>query len=1173
MKSNKKGVTVGHIIIIIALIAFMLYAIGLKFITMQDFPDTLEDSVAISNSYHSYVELHDVLNDIAKYSYDFALFDFTNNGALSSSNTVKDNIYLSGDKHFLGYNKWIYYSDVVEDQELGREEESTEEEETPYKLSSPSEKYIGQYSSNYYNTYLTLMGDLYEDYIFPNASFSAKIKKKDSDYQVVLSDDEAASIPIFDKAMIYESYKNINLDIASGFTSSKYDAGYASVNLFSPLAKDYKFDTFPIRRDTIVLTSCFGDRTVYIGNQGTKCHGGIDIRASANELVYSVESGVVDQVQRTGTTTYIRIRHNNGLYTRYLHVIALPNINIGDSVTKGQAIAKIEPNGNHLHFEVNVPVSILDISQYNDRDFCTSQEINPSAIIRRLNSGLYALDPLAFFTDDIRLTKKDFSNCADLSDYDFAERASRYLFLLPESDERICLVSNLELSQDKQDQISEIMSYENVLFFDEMPSLSYDCDFIVYSYESSVDDIMVYHAYPKDESIDILCENYANLGLTKSNICSVEDLNRFTAIDSQQILDNKWNLIGIRFSERELESRNFDIVKLFEPINKAIYAKLQNSQDVETGKDKASEIIASTPEDQDKGVTISSQDDIWDFYTKDKSTLFYRYDFELYSDFDFDIIKKQESQLDNMIADCIDDQDVAGCISQHLSLSSEDFDYSYKIDYDGNELSESNKDFISKLYKEKLHIQSAYVLSQLIACYKSDDLFCDCFVNSPDDLEVHITNDGIMSKYSAMPEEFSVLSQDLKTLLLDSYVMYDLSNFEISEIFKAEVQVSFTEGITPLRKLSVNNLNTIDGLEITPLTNLQECDLNKKNFIFSKNTKKIIEYADKNINIELTPLLVYAVEFKNNIEPLQPEFIVTDLEKAEDSILIEIMPTDSTDVKKYNIYIDDILKAEIYRDDIIMNGNHYDETIIEESDDVIVFDNTNSDFIFDLDQPVLKNIAEYSYTIFRDKDFVSETKAFDKDHLYIVEDDPDLRYVVVLADVEDGTSHDIKVEAVDYDDFKSDYTESITPIDDLAPGKPEINADEFNMITIISNNQNEDGSKNTDVAFAEIYIGGYLGEYFLTDVGCSNNIDEYTFAASVPLDGGFATYSFESYKNVLALALGIDVSLLTQGTSYCIAVIALDKNKNPVISKYDEESYYTDLVATKKVALGQSFLG
>jgi murein DD-endopeptidase MepM/ murein hydrolase activator NlpD len=92
--------------------------------------------------------------------------------------------------------------------------------------------------------------------------------------------------------------------------------------------------------------------------QGFKTfHRALDIGAPTGKPVVAADSGYVVQAgwSNVGYGFMILINHGNGYLTRYAHLSAL-NVEVGDSVKKGQMIGRVGSTGNstgpHLHFEI-----------------------------------------------------------------------------------------------------------------------------------------------------------------------------------------------------------------------------------------------------------------------------------------------------------------------------------------------------------------------------------------------------------------------------------------------------------------------------------------------------------------------------------------------------------------------------------------------------------------------------------------------------------------------------------------------------------------------------------------------------------------------------------------------------------------------------------------------------
>ncbi|MDO4562938.1 MAG: peptidoglycan DD-metalloendopeptidase family protein [Clostridia bacterium] len=115
------------------------------------------------------------------------------------------------------------------------------------------------------------------------------------------------------------------------------------------------------------ITSSFGYRIHPILGY-KRYHSGIDIGASYGSAIVAAEAGTVSvATYSSGYGKYLVISHGSGITTLYGHCSSLL-VNKGDTVTKGQQIAKIGSTGlstgNHLHFEVRINGSATDPLSY-----------------------------------------------------------------------------------------------------------------------------------------------------------------------------------------------------------------------------------------------------------------------------------------------------------------------------------------------------------------------------------------------------------------------------------------------------------------------------------------------------------------------------------------------------------------------------------------------------------------------------------------------------------------------------------------------------------------------------------------------------------------------------------------------------------------------------------------
>lgn len=123
---------------------------------------------------------------------------------------------------------------------------------------------------------------------------------------------------------------------------------------------------YPIKAKKLKVTSQYGKRTYkYQGKKITGFHHGIDLNAkpyNGDAEIIAVEDGTVTKVSKIGkqyeTPCYVRIKHENGLYTLYYHLKSNTiNVNKGDKVKCGEILGIIGKTGKatgvHLHFQID----------------------------------------------------------------------------------------------------------------------------------------------------------------------------------------------------------------------------------------------------------------------------------------------------------------------------------------------------------------------------------------------------------------------------------------------------------------------------------------------------------------------------------------------------------------------------------------------------------------------------------------------------------------------------------------------------------------------------------------------------------------------------------------------------------------------------------------------------
>lgn len=107
----------------------------------------------------------------------------------------------------------------------------------------------------------------------------------------------------------------------------------------------------------VYVLSPYGYRVHPITKRWTM-HRGIDIAAPIGTHVYAISSGEVIMARKNGSAgNEIRIKHGNGIESRYLH-IDKRTVKVGDKVRAGQLIGTVGDTGRvtgpHLHFELRI---------------------------------------------------------------------------------------------------------------------------------------------------------------------------------------------------------------------------------------------------------------------------------------------------------------------------------------------------------------------------------------------------------------------------------------------------------------------------------------------------------------------------------------------------------------------------------------------------------------------------------------------------------------------------------------------------------------------------------------------------------------------------------------------------------------------------------------------------
>lgn len=133
-------------------------------------------------------------------------------------------------------------------------------------------------------------------------------------------------------------------------------------------------------------------------------HGGIDLVREGYRLdnITAHSDGTVVQViknvnettpnEPTNPGNMVRIDHGNGFQTRYLHLAyGTVNVNVGDKVNRGQILGFMGNTGNsfgaHLHFEVLKDGNRINPTEYLDKDFPRSNNVNVYYRVKTIKHG------------------------------------------------------------------------------------------------------------------------------------------------------------------------------------------------------------------------------------------------------------------------------------------------------------------------------------------------------------------------------------------------------------------------------------------------------------------------------------------------------------------------------------------------------------------------------------------------------------------------------------------------------------------------------------------------------------------------------------------------------------------------------------------------------------------
>lgn len=104
-------------------------------------------------------------------------------------------------------------------------------------------------------------------------------------------------------------------------------------------------------------SSPFGPRINPVTGQPQSLHNGLDMAAPSGTPIYAAAAGRVTKVFNDSTNGHgVKLDHDNGMGTAYIHMVEAPPVRVGQTVARGQLIGRVGSTGRstgpHLHFMV-----------------------------------------------------------------------------------------------------------------------------------------------------------------------------------------------------------------------------------------------------------------------------------------------------------------------------------------------------------------------------------------------------------------------------------------------------------------------------------------------------------------------------------------------------------------------------------------------------------------------------------------------------------------------------------------------------------------------------------------------------------------------------------------------------------------------------------------------------
>ena len=183
-----------------------------------------------------------------------------------------------------------------------------------------------------------------------------KISSQVSENEIFMSDEQKTyddTVEEFRKYRQNNTYtKQRQLDVMN-----KWDKKEVTKDSLKELREDidkvHNGLIFPVESRRI--TSEFGWRIDPVDNVRS-FHSGTDISAPTGSKIMAIEDGIIISTgYHVDAGNYIKIRHSNGMYSRYLHLSKI-SVSQGEKVVQGQTIGLVgstgKSTGPHLHLEI-----------------------------------------------------------------------------------------------------------------------------------------------------------------------------------------------------------------------------------------------------------------------------------------------------------------------------------------------------------------------------------------------------------------------------------------------------------------------------------------------------------------------------------------------------------------------------------------------------------------------------------------------------------------------------------------------------------------------------------------------------------------------------------------------------------------------------------------------------